>query len=219
MRGNVVGSRKGKLTELQSDALEEIARRTPGFFLTGGAVLVGFTLGHRFTDDLDFFTNDDVAMQTGDAALRGAASALGATLETTTTSPDFRRYVLSRGNEGVRVDLVRDRTPPLRPRVVRDGIPMDATEEIFANKIAALVGRSEVRDLVDLMALERTGLRVEDFIADAQKKDGGATPATIAWLLSSIHAPENPDGADRSALEAFIRSLEERMLSLSSPAK
>lgn len=214
-----MGSPKGKLTQLQSDALDEIARRAPGFFLTGGAVLVGWTLAHRSTDDLDFFTNDDLAMETGDAALRGAASTLGATITAATTSPDFRRYVLSRGGEGVRVDLVRDRTEPLRPRVVRDGIQMDSIEEIFANKIAAVVGRSEPRDLVDLMALERTGLRIEDHLGDARKKDGGVTPATIAWLLASVHAPENPDGADQAALESFIRDLEKRMLALSSPGK
>jgi len=52
--------------------------------------------------------------------------------------------------------------------------------ENVANKIAALAGRSEVRDLVDLMALEKLGFRVEDYLADARKKDGGVSPATIS---------------------------------------
>ncbi len=207
--------RSGKLTALQCDALEALACRAPGFFLTGGAVLAGWTLRHRTTDDLDFFTTSDDAMALVDSAVRGAASAIHASPTSLTTTPDFHRYVLSRGDESVRVDLVRDRTPELRPKVTRDGVLMDDTEEIVANKIAAVVGRSELRDLVDLFALERIGHRVEDHLADARKKDGGVSPATLAWLLSSIHAPPVVDGATAAELEAFIRDLEQRMLRLS----
>jgi hypothetical protein len=54
--------RSGKLTALQCDALEALVRRAPGFFLTGGAVLAGWTLRHRTTDDLDLFTTSDDAI-------------------------------------------------------------------------------------------------------------------------------------------------------------
>ncbi len=205
-------SPKGKLSRLQWDALVELVSRAPGFRLTGGAVLAGWTLAHRTTDDLDLFTDDDVAMASADAAVRGAASRLGADVTALSTAPDFHRYLLSRGDESVRVDFVRDRTPALAPRVVRDGVSMDATEEIVANKIAALVGRSETRDVVDLMALERLGFRVEDHLAAARKKDGGVSPATLAWVLSSMHAPAED-------LEAFIRDLERRMVLLASPVR
>ncbi len=210
-------SRRGTLTPLQCDALDALTRRAPGFFLTGGAVLAGWTLQHRRTDDLDLFTTSDEAMTTGDAAVRGAASEIGASASQLTTTPDFHRYVITRGDDSVRVDLVRDRTPELRAKVVRDGIRMDDTEEIVANKIAALVGRSEVRDLVDLMALEKLGFRVESHLPDARKKDGGVSPATLSWLLSGMHAPAKVDGADQVSLEAFIRDLERRMLALSAP--
>lgn len=159
-------------------------------------MLVGWTLKHRTTDDLDLFTTSDDAMA-GELA----------TVTALTTTPDFHRYVLSRAGEAVRVDLVRDRTPSLKPKML----------EIVANKIAALVGRSEVRDLVDLLALERLGLRVEEHLENAKKKDAGVSPATLAWLLSSIHAPAGVDGATREELEAFIRDLEQRMLALSPP--
>jgi len=172
--------RRGTLTALQCDALDALTRRAPDFFLTGGAVLAGWTLKHRATDDLDLFTASDEAMATGDAAVRGAASEIGALASSLTTTPDFHRYLITRGDDTVCVDLVRDRTPPLHSKVVRDGIRMDDTEEIVANKIAALAGRSEVRDLVDLMALEKLGFRGEDYLADARKKDGGVSPATIS---------------------------------------
>jgi hypothetical protein len=212
-----MGSPKGRLTPLQTEALEALVRRAPDFFLTGGAVLVGWALKHRTTDDLDLFTTNDDAMTHVDAAVRGAASEVHATVTPVTTTPDFHRYVLARGNESVRVDLVRDRTASLKPKQLVDGVPMDTLEEIVANKIAAVVGRSEIRDLVDLLALEKTGLRVEDYLDDARKKDAGVSTATLAWLLSSIHAPEHVEGASSEDLEAFIRDLEQRMLKLSHP--
>ncbi len=212
-----MGSPRGTLTALQCDALDALTRRAPGFFLTGGAVLAGWTLKHRTTDDLDLFTTSDDAMATGDPAVRGAASEIGATATALTTTPDFHRYLIARGDQSVRIDLVRDRTPELRSKVVRDGIRMDDTEEIVANKIAALVGRSEVRDLVDLMALEKLGFRIEDYLADARKKDAGVSAATLSWLLSSMHAPSKVDGGEPAALEAFIRDVERRMLALSAP--
>ncbi|MEO8553876.1 MAG: hypothetical protein ABI678_28075 [Kofleriaceae bacterium] len=40
-------------------------------------------------------------------------------------------------------------------------------DEILVNKLAALVSRAEERDLVDVMCLEQTGLRVEDLLPAA----------------------------------------------------
>jgi hypothetical protein len=212
-----MASRRGTLTTLQCDALDAVTRHAPGFFLTGGAVLAGWTLKHRATDDLDLFTTSDEDMAIASVAVRGAATEIGAVASSVTTAPDFHRYLITRSDGAVRVDLVRDRTPELRSKVVRDGIRMDDTEEIIANKIAALVGRSEIRDVVDLMALEKLGFRVEDHLGGARKKDGGVSPATLSWLLSSIHAPARVDGAEQVDLEAFIRDLERRMLALSTP--
>lgn len=195
---------RGKLTKLQTEVLERFFSRTQGYFLTGGAVLCGWDLGHRTTDDVDLFTASDDAMALGDGSVRAVAEETGCTLHAMVTAPDFRRYQLRRGSETLVVDLVRDRAPQLREKIVRDGVTMDTVEEIFVNKICALVGRSEVRDLVDLRALEERGLRVEDYLELAQKKDGGATAATIAWLLSTLAVDEG--------MAPYRRDLESRML-------
>ena len=52
----------------------------------------------------------------------------------------------------------------------------DTPTEIQANKLCAILSRSEVRDLVDLAALERFGLPVDErAIAAASRKDAGLT--------------------------------------------
>jgi hypothetical protein len=40
---------------------------------------------------------------------------------------------------------------------------------VLGHKICALVGRVEIRDLIDLYCLEQTGLRVEEFITGARR--------------------------------------------------
>ncbi len=95
----------------------------------------------------------------------------------------------------------------------------DSDGEIFVNKICALVGRSEVRDLVDVLHFERAGLRVEEFLAAAQRKDAGVSPAVLAWLLSALRLPDRlPEGADRAELDNFARSLERRLRDAARPA-
>jgi hypothetical protein len=206
-----MGSPKGTLTSLQIDLAHAFLSRAPGFFLTGGAVLAGWELKHRTTDDLDFFTDSDAAMKSADANIRAAAAELGAVPTVLVADPDFRRLLIVRGTDEARVDLVRDRAPQLLEKVVRDGLRTDSVDEIFANKICALVGRSEARDLVDIRALEEKGLRVEDSIPLAAKKDGGVTPATLAWLLGSFVT-------DDPALATYAKALEGRMLAMARPA-
>jgi hypothetical protein len=47
------------LSPFQRALLEAFFRRSPAFYLTGGAALAGFYLGHRRTEDLDLFTTED----------------------------------------------------------------------------------------------------------------------------------------------------------------
>jgi len=114
--------------------------RERGFFLTGGAALAGFHLGHRTTDDLDLFTTDEEAFARGRAVLTEVAASLTASLEVRQDSPRFRRFFLARANDGLVIDLVRDPVPQLHAvKMERDGIRMDSPDELLANKLTALV--------------------------------------------------------------------------------
>lgn len=211
-------SSRDRLTVLQRDFLRALAARPSGFFLTGGAVLAGWVLRHRRTDDLDLFTTDDGSMRDADRLARAIAADIGATVEPTQTSPDCRRYSLRREAESMLVDFIRERVAQLHDKIVRDGVTMDATEEIVANKICALLGRAELRDIVDLYCLEMAGLQVERFLGDAQRKDGGVTPAALAWVLSEVVVPDVlPGDVDAEAVRTFVRDLEARMRRLAMP--
>lgn len=74
------------------------------------------------------------------------------------------------------IDLVRERVAQRVPeKLVMNGIRVDPAEEILANKLCALLSRSEIRDLVDVRAFELAGYLVEDALAAAALKDAGLT--------------------------------------------
>jgi hypothetical protein len=217
----MASSARSKLTALQRDVLDAFFQRERGFFLTGGAALAGFHLGHRTTDDLDLFTLEPAAFERGRFVLAEVASATGCQLETRQDAPGFKRVIFTRGDEGLVVDLVKDVSPQLHAdKLDRDNILLDPADEILANKLAALVGRAEERDLVDVMFLERAGHSVDAALPAALAKDGGCTPATLAWLLSEITIPDGvvlPAAVSASELREYVSALIERLLALAAP--
>lgn len=140
-------------------------------------------------------------------------SELGAQLEVRQDAPGFRRYAITR--DGAVHERVVQRVPH-KPHV--GTVIVDPPEEILANKLTAVVGRMEERDLVDI--LERAGYHVEDALPSALAKDGGCTPATLAWLLSELRIPDGvelPASVSPPVLRAFVEDLVKRLLRAAYP--
>jgi hypothetical protein len=209
-----------KLTAFQNEFLHAFFRREDRFFLTGGAALAGFYLGHRETHDLDLFTLSD-ALDDGFALASEIAREAGASLESIQTAPDFRRLLIRRGGEAVLIDLVRDRVPQVvAQKPITHGIRIDPPEEILANKLCALLSRSEIRDLVDVRALEMAGYRVEDALPAAYLKDTGLTPAQLSWVLGQIRLGDDlvpPGGVSNDELRQYLDDLIGRLARLAFP--
>ncbi len=216
-----MASSKSKLTPLQRELLEAFFGREDRFFLTGGAALGGFHLHHRVTHDLDLFTLDKNALELGERALFDAAETLGCEWSVRQEAPGFRRYVVTRGDEGVVVDLVFERVAQIAgPKLEVGEIRVDPPREILANKLSALARRAEIRDLVDLYYLEEAGFSVEESLDAVLRKDAGATPATIAWVLSEIELPdaaELPAEVPAATLREYRDRLVRRLLRAAAP--
>ena len=202
------------LTDLQLRIAEEFFAREQRFVLTGGGALAGFLLGHRTTSDLDLFVHAPL-VESGDRVLREVASALGASIEAKISAPDFKRYLLSTASDSCVVDLVHDRAPTGDAPKVRFGaIVVDPPEEILANKLVTLLSRNELRDLVDVLALERAGYPIEGAVPLAARKDGGLTPAQLGWVLSQITIGDDaavPGGVSAAELRRFLLELQHRL--------
>jgi hypothetical protein len=208
------------LDRLQQNVLDAFFEIERQFFLTGGAALAGFHLRHRRTLDLDLFTAED-RLEEGESALRVAAQRTGATVEGLRASPTFRRFLLRRGEESVVVDLVRDLAPQIEQDKQQIGqIMLDSPREIMANKLCTLLSRAELRDLVDVRALEEAGYTVEEHLPLATRKEAGLTAAQLAWVLSEIELGDDatpPGGVSVEDLRAYLTGLQQRLARLAYP--
>jgi predicted nucleotidyltransferase component of viral defense system len=210
-----------KLSALQRDVLLAFFEREQRFFLTGGSALGGFYLLHRYSDDLDLFTTDQEASGDAERALDAAATACGATVRSLRRFPEFRRYLVTRGEEETVIDLVLERVPQTAGEKRRFGtVRVDPLEEIAANKLCALLGRCEAKDLVDLEAILGAGIRLEDALHAAERKDAGVSAASLAYVLDQWRIGEQaqlPGGADPRQVEQFRRALVSRLAELALP--
>lgn len=207
-------------TPLQCDLLEGFFHLEPRFFLTGGAALAGYHIGDRETADLDLFTTADL-LADGEATLQAAVKANAGSIENIQTSPDFRRRLVRRGGESVVVDLVHERAPQgEQPKMRFGSVQVDPPEEILANMLCTLLSRAEIRDLVEVLALERAGHRAEEALPLAMRKDEGLTPAQLAWVLSQISIGDDasiPGSMSVAEVRSFVTDLVARLTRLAYP--
>ncbi|HET6383697.1 MAG TPA: nucleotidyl transferase AbiEii/AbiGii toxin family protein [Armatimonadota bacterium] len=211
------------LTPLKRDFLKAFFDRGQPFFLTGGSALGIFYLQHRLSYDLDLFTTDEhIDWHVLDNETRSIAGAIGAQCETITAAPTFRRYDLTRGAEREIVDFVVEMVPQIDPEKERfDNLRVDTLREIMANKICTVIGRCEMKDLIDLFFLHRHGFDVRDHIAEANLKEGGLDPAMMSFILSQVVIDRVPDyliaPLDLEDLRSFVRGLQIELAELAYP--
>jgi len=215
-----------RLTPLQERILRSLAGLRPRWTLTGGGALIAVYTAHRDTRDLDLFWRGrtDLADSVRDAlaALREG----GLTATSLRTSPLFAELRVDDGSDVCIVDLVAEPAPPIVPpaetTVAGVVIDVDRPHEILVNKLTALLGRSEPRDLWDVKALVDHGADLEQAIGDAPRKDGGFSPLTLAWVLKEwdialVGGALGWDGEIVSQLAAFRDWLVDRLVTLGRP--
>lgn len=183
-----MGSFDSALTPLQGEILEAL-RDAPPFYLTGGAALASRYLGHRQSLDLDLFVVEAGDVEALAAHLHQVAILRGWTVEDVRTYPGFRRYLVRTGSASTLVDIVHEtarQVVPLAAKPVEGGIRIDDLEDLVANKLCAVLGRGEVKDLVDLFFLTAAGIDVLAHLESARQKDAGMDRATFAYVLRDM---------------------------------
>lgn len=211
----------GSLTALQKRVLAILSGFEPAFILGGGGALAIY-LNHRETRDLDLFWEDARALEERPREIRRRLEDGGLSVSALQESPGFVRFTVADDHTAIKLDLVADPTERLlRPnRVVIDGaaIVAESLPDLLSNKLCAMLGRSELRDLVDAKALVEHGLPLADAIEAAPRKDGGFSPLTFAWVLQnfdvqSIGTAAGITAEEIQSLDRFRLDLIERLLS------
>lgn len=211
------------LSRLQGAVLEGIGGGA-GFYLTGGAALSAFYLHHRQSLDLDLFVVDPAELETLERRLEGLCAERGWSIETVQRYPGFRRFIVRDGLDETMIDIVHEpvaQIVPLEEKPIHGGLHVDALADLVANKLCALLGRGDVKDLIDLYVLDRVGVDIAAHVGAAQAKDGGLDPSTLSFVLGSM--PTDPsrlllvDSIAAEDVAAFRDRLVDQLLSMAWP--
>jgi hypothetical protein len=187
------------------------------FFLTGGTALAAFHLHHRLSVDLDLFTLDDLAFREAGILVPQLAADLRCSIGRARQTEHFRQFLLEpEADQPLQIDLVRDFGPQYGQRSKHGDIILDSIENIGANKITAILGRTEPKDFVDLYFILQTGYDFDDLLAKAREKDLVLQPFFLAGALRQVrhlqYLPVTTPPLAPSELQAFILSLADRLL-------
>lgn len=89
------------------------------------------------------------------------------------------------------------------------------------SKVAILVGRCELKDLIDLYFLRERGFDAVELLPDAQRKEGGLEPAMVSYILAATKIDDIPEyliaSLDVDDLRRFVSELQTRMSELAFP--
>jgi hypothetical protein len=192
-------------------------RRVP-CHLGGGAALAALHLGHRLSGDVDLFCHAAEDVRSLVRALPAVGAEAGLAIELVRDSGTFvRAAVRGSARELTRpldLDLVHEAVPDLEPPPPVEGVVCESLVDLRASKLTCLLSRSEPRDLVDLLFLDRAGYPPERDLALALRKDAGLDPGVLAWLLGQFPVAPLPRmlvPLDEDELRRFRDDLRERL--------
>ena len=139
-----------ELYELQDKVLEIVFAVEREFYLTGGTCISRFYVEKRYSDDLDFFTNQSRRYS---FAVKNVKIALQKIFNLTVEveSKDFTRFKI----DGIlQVDFVNDMACRYKePLLNEKNFLYDNIENILSNKITAVIGRDNPKDVFDIFLI------------------------------------------------------------------
>lgn len=169
--------------------MKVINKTETGFYLTGGTASSRAYLQHRFSDDLDFFVNDDEQFSVWvERIIHALTQQENLTINILQKEDRFIRMTLAENDLLLKLEFVND-VPSHIGEIRKLEIlgKIDSPENILANKITAVIDREEPKDLADIWGFCcKMGLSLKTAITDAHSKAAGIFPADIARVLCSV---------------------------------
>lgn len=180
------------LTEEQKNLLVHF-RASPlceRFYLTGGTALSAFYLHHRLSEDLDFFSQENVGIEEVLAFVKSLPFVSDVEYE---RKYDRKIFLLRCADSRImKLEFTTYPFSRLEKGPVVDGIQIDSLKDILANKLMALTDRRDPKDYVDLYCAlkEQPGIDLDELIGKAELKFGvkGLEPILRGRFLEPLSA-------------------------------
>lgn len=147
---------KRGLTLIQQMIFSEVANDqflSHNFYFTGGTALSAFYLHHRESEDLDFFSENQFDTNIIFEKVSQWAEKYHYTFQMRQIETVNIFTLKFTNGEILKVDFVYHPHMRLEKGITVDGIYIDSMKDIAANKVVAIIQRTEVKDFVDLYFL------------------------------------------------------------------
>ncbi|MBN8547061.1 MAG: nucleotidyl transferase AbiEii/AbiGii toxin family protein [Ignavibacteria bacterium] len=149
------------LYPLQDGVLKIVRDLKIPFYLTGGTALSRFLFNHRYSDDLDFFVNDNPEFLSFVKRFMEAVreqsqnSLITIDIAKTVTSARFVQLILQKDKIKLKVDFVNDISTHFGDVLVDSEFGfIDNWANILTNKLSAIF-RFETKDIVDIWVISK----------------------------------------------------------------
>ena len=203
------------LTVFQSGILKLIAenrRKNPGSYVAGGLALNHRLSEPRQSRDIDIFHDSEKALSESWRSDRERLEGNGYSVEPLREKSSFIEAVVSKDGERTEIQWGVDSAYRFFPLVEDEvaGFTLHPVD-LAVNKLSALVGRTEVRDWIDVMTAIRRIQPLVYLLSAACGKDPGFSPTSMLEYVARRHyaqvevdAEISPKGAyDAAELSRF----------------
>lgn len=166
---------KEVLTPLQKKFLSLLPKNkhiSGSFYLTGGTALAAYYLKHRYSEDLDFFSEKEPDILSIDIFLKGIKPALG--IKKIDFQQSFNRnlFFIHTKNEILKTEFTHFPFHPIEGPDKKSGIRVNSLTDIAVDKAFTISQNPRARDFVDLYCIlkVRKDLSFEKLIKSARAK-------------------------------------------------
>lgn len=144
---------------------------TGNFYLGGGTALAEYYLMHRFSEDLDFFSENEFSPQDISVILKKISKQAG--IKEIDFQQSFNRnlFFLKLKAEIIKTEFTYYPFPAIEKRKKYNGIYVDGLLDIAVNKIFTIYQKPRSRDFIDLyLIIQQTGWSIQSLAKKAKIK-------------------------------------------------
>ncbi|TVQ07600.1 MAG: hypothetical protein EA359_00035 [Balneolaceae bacterium] len=187
---NSYGTYYQRLYNLQDEVLNHVRDAGTGFYLTGGTTLSRCYLGHRYSDDLDFFMNfSPTFSREADDIKKKLRLVYNEGFKLQIDQDFFKRFLIvdTERQLELKIEFINDvehRTGDIRKHIIFPRI--DSWQNILSNKITALT-RNEPKDWIDILYISyEYPFNWMELIEEAKKKDSWVEEIKVASYFHEV---------------------------------
>lgn len=201
------------LTERQI-AFLEVVRHAPDitkhFYLTGGTALAAFYLNHRESEDLDFFSEEEIDPLAIEVFLKSRKTSLGFKQFEYQRSFNRSLFFLHFPDGVLKTEFTYFPFPTITSGEQEGLLRIDSLRDIAVNKIFTISQQTRARDFIDLyFILQREKWQLAEILKDARIKfdthiDLIQLGAQLLKIRTAKDTPRMRVPLDENALQSFF---------------